>query len=149
MQHLKIKQDYDETGSPVELTWDLFPLVEAAETRHLSEDGLPKPGTRIREGMILIGRIGKSKAYDSRQHPSSLEVHGLPLSELRARYGHMWKDYSIYATPETSGVVKSAFLEGGPEGVTAVIQFLEHESDTDESLTLSATGAKETNADDN
>lgn len=132
--------DVDETGEPVEFTWDLFPLVDASETTHLDENGLPKPGTRIREGMILVGRIGKTRDFDPSAEPTALEVHGLPLEELRQRFGHMWKDYSHYATRDETGVVLTAHLSDTPSPRTAIIELT---GDTNERLTVCAISAEE------
>lgn len=133
-------RELDETAEPVAMTWDLFPLIDASETRHLDENGLPKPGTSLREGMIVAGRIGKTKQFNPARQLSALEVHGLPFDALRAKYGAMWRDYSIHATPEMTGIVRQVTLEETRDGLTAAIEL----SETANDLTLSAAGAKET-----
>jgi DNA-directed RNA polymerase beta subunit len=101
----------DARGEPEELTWDLFPVVDARLTLHLDTHGLPKIGTRILPGMILVGKIGTTELYDPKKKPNALEIHALPFEELRARFGAMWRDSSLYADDETSGIVKSAYIE--------------------------------------
>lgn len=140
VEHIRIRHELDATGEPVAMTWDLFPLIDGSKTRHLDERGLPRPGTHLHQGMIAVGRIGKTIQFDPDHQPSALEVHGLPFDALRAKYGSMWRDFSIYATPETSGVVRQATLEDTPDGLTVTIELSDAASD----LTLSATGAKET-----
>ena len=61
--------------------------------------------------MILVGKIGKTRSYDPSRQPSALEIHGLPFDELRSRFGHMWRDSSLYADSETTGVVIGASIE--------------------------------------
>jgi DNA-directed RNA polymerase beta subunit len=101
----------DELGEMEEFTWDLLPIINSKETTHLDTNGLPKVGTRIIPGMIVVGKIGKRREYDPSQQPTSLEIHGLSFDELRSRYGDMWKDSSLYADSQTRGVVKEAYLE--------------------------------------
>lgn len=124
---VEVNQELDEYGLPVELTWDLFPLVAASQSEHLDENGLPKKGTLIQPGMILVGKIGRTKKFDPFVKPSALEVHGLSFEELRAKYGHMWKNYSVIATSENSGVVERAFLKKTANGVKAIVEFLQEE----------------------
>ena len=124
---VEINQELDEYGLPVEFTWDLFPLVAASETQHLDENGLPKKGTLIQPGMILVGKIGRTKRFDPTLKPSALEIHGLSFEELRAKYGHLWKNYSVTATTENSGLVERAFLKKTANGAAAIIDFLQEE----------------------
>jgi DNA-directed RNA polymerase beta subunit len=111
----------DGAGEIEEFTWDLFPVVDPKKTTHLNTNGLPKPGTRIVPGMILVGKIGKTRAFDPSRQPTSLEIQGLPFDELRSRYGSMWEDSSLYASSETSGVVKEAYLENDQGNQRAVV----------------------------
>jgi DNA-directed RNA polymerase beta subunit len=68
--------DKDELGEPEEFTWDLFPVVDSKATLHLDANGLPKVGTRTTPGMILVGKIGKTRSFDRSRQPSALELHG-------------------------------------------------------------------------
>jgi DNA-directed RNA polymerase beta subunit len=111
----------DELGETEEFTWDLFPVVDPEKTTHLNANGLPKVGTRIVPGIIIVGKIGKSRDYDSSRQPTSLEIQGLPFDELRSRYGGMWKDSSLYADSQTSGIVKEAYLESHQGSQRAVV----------------------------
>ena len=108
---LEVVAGTDELGEAEEFTWDLFPVVGPQQTTHLNTDGLPKVGTPIVPGMIVVGKIGKTRNYDASHQPTALEIHGLPFDELRSRYGSMWKDSSLYADPQTTGIVKDAYLE--------------------------------------
>lgn len=62
-------------------------------------------------GMILVGKIGKTRSYDPLRQPTALEIHGLPFDELRSRFGGMWRDSSVYVDVETAGIVKQASVE--------------------------------------
>lgn len=124
---VEVNQELDEYGLPVELTWDLFPLIAASETQHLDENGLPKKGTLIQPGMILVGKIGRTKRFDPAIKPSALEIHGLSFEELQAKYGHLWKNYSVIATSENSGVVEKAFLKKTANGAKAIIELSQEE----------------------
>jgi len=114
----------DELGEPEEFTWDLFPAVDPQQTTHLNTDGLPKVGTLILPGMIIVGKIGKTRNYDASHQPTALEIHGLPFDELGSRYGSMWKDSSLYADSQTTGVVKEAYLEdcGGKKRAVVILE---------------------------
>lgn len=124
---VEVNQEVDEYGLPVEFTWDLFPVVAAGETLHLDENGLPNKGTLIQPGMILVGKIGRTMTFDPFVKPSALEVHGLSFEELSAKYGHMWRNYSVIATSQHSGVVESAFLKETASGAKAIIELLQEE----------------------
>jgi DNA-directed RNA polymerase beta subunit len=108
---LELVAGTDELGEEEEFTWDLFPVVDPQQTTHLDTDGLPRVGTHITPGMIVVGKIGKTRNYDASRQPTALETHGLAFDELRSRYGGMWKDSSLYADSRTTGVVKEAYLE--------------------------------------
>jgi DNA-directed RNA polymerase beta subunit len=121
---VEVVADTDEVGEPEEFTWDLFPVVDSKATLHLGANGLPKVGTRVYPGMILVGKIGKTRTYDPSRQPSCLELHGLSPDELRSRYGHMWKDSSLYADATMVGVVTGAAIETvqGREVAVVVIE---------------------------
>jgi hypothetical protein len=101
----------DEKGEPEEFTFDLFPNIDGALTLHLDENGLPKIGTEIREGMIVVGKHGQGKDYDRAKLPTALELHGLSQIELNQKYGYLWKITPVYAGPDSTGVVTAAYLE--------------------------------------
>ena len=119
---VEVDQECDETGDLEELSWDLFPLVRSAETAHLEDSGVPKVGVQIKPGMIIVGKIGKTKDFDARRKPTALEIHGLPFEELRNRFGKMWQDKSIYATPEICGTVTSARVEKIEGRLKAIVE---------------------------
>lgn len=118
---METTQNADELGEPEEFTWDLFPAVESAKTLHLQANGLPKVGARILPGMIIVGKIGKTKKYDPVHQPTPLEIQGLPFAELTRKYGGMWKDTSLYAGPMTTYIVKDAYFESIPGKQKAVV----------------------------
>lgn len=101
----------DEKGEPEEFTFDLFPNIDSGATLHLDENGLPKIGTEIREGMIVVGKHGQSTCYERSKLPSALEYHGWSRIELNEKYGHLWNVTPAYAGPDSSGVVTAAYLE--------------------------------------
>ena len=107
---IEVLQGIDETGQPEEFTFDLIPVIDDARTVHLDGNGLPRLGSRILPGMILVGKIGRTQSYDPEKQPNALELHGLSFDELHAKYGQMWRDASVYATDETSGIVTKAVL---------------------------------------
>jgi hypothetical protein len=76
----------------------------------LGDNGLPKKGTRITPGMILVGKCGRTRSYE-KDKPDCLEIHSLPYDELKREYGHLWTDTSLYATDETAGIVIDAYIE--------------------------------------
>jgi len=116
-------QEYDEFGDLEELTWDLFPMVGSDKTLHLDEHGLPKIGTVIYEGMIVVGKIAKSKLYNKHDLPNSLDIHGLSQEELCSKFSHLWINKSLYADSNMIGVVTGTKFEmiEGHERVTVTI----------------------------
>jgi DNA-directed RNA polymerase beta subunit len=111
----------DELGDPEVFTWDLLPVVDPKATTHLDDNGLPKVGTRITPGMILVGKIGKTLGFDRSRQPTAVELHGLPFNELRSRFGNMWKDGSLYANADTVGIVEQASIENVDGEQVAVV----------------------------
>lgn len=120
-KRVEVVAGIDELGEVQEFTWDLFPTVDAQLTTHLNTNGLPKVGTRIVPGMIVVGKIGKTRNYDASKQPTALEIHGLSIEELRSRYGNMWRDSSLYADVQTTGVVREAYLEDDGSQRRAVV----------------------------
>lgn len=118
---IEIRRERDSAGDLEEFTWDLFPVLPAEVTLHLDSNGLPKLGTEIRPGMIVVGKIGRSPTYDSNCQPTSIEANGLSFDELHAKYAHQWRNTSFYATPETVGTVTEAYLSGAGETQRAVV----------------------------
>lgn len=108
---IEVTPALDEQGEWEEFTWDLVPVVPAEATMHLQGDGLPKIGAFVPAGGILVGKIGKTKAFRADKVPTALELHGLEFGALNARFGSMWYDASCYATSETAGNVVEAYFE--------------------------------------
>jgi hypothetical protein len=119
-----VQQFIDETGLPEEFSWDLFAIVPAGETVHLDQDGLSKVGTKITAGMIIVGKVGRSSKYSQSALPTCLEIHALDFSQLKARFGHLWIDGSLYATEDTVGKVLSARLDRTETLATAIVELL-------------------------
>src|ERR1035438_3318958 len=117
-------QGFDDQGDLQQFTWDLIPLVAPQETMHLGENGLPKKGTLIKPGMIIIGSIGKSSHYKAEDEPDPIEWNRYEADEMRAKYGHMWKDMSLRANVNQTGQVVDAWLRdlGGRVEVGVVIE---------------------------
>lgn len=118
---IEVGRERDSTGDLEEFTWDLFPVVPAEFTRHLDSDGLPKVGTEIKPGMIVVGKIGKSSTFNRECQPTPGEANWLSFEELRDKYGHQWCNSSYYATSETVGTVTEAYLSGDGETQRAVV----------------------------
>jgi hypothetical protein len=121
-KQIRVLADIDERGEPEVLTWDLFPLVPTEVTRHLSTSGVPHPGTEIKEGMILVGKIGKSRAFSEEQVPSPLEIHSSDFSTLKAKFGHLWVDRSVYAGKADTRTVVQAKVELSDGHEVAIIE---------------------------
>jgi len=119
---VEVGQQRDELGELEVFTWDLFPLVDGEQTKHLQESGLPKVGAVVAPGMVLVGKIGKTRRFDPKRQPNALEIHGLPIEEVRARYGAMWTDTSLYASPDIAGIVRRAYFEESSTGLKAVVE---------------------------
>jgi DNA-directed RNA polymerase beta subunit len=89
---------------------------------HLQDSGIPKVGVEIKPGMIIVGKIGKTKYFDARRQPNALEIHGLTFEELRDRFGRMWRDNSFYAAPEICGKVINARVECVEGKLRAIVE---------------------------
>lgn len=118
---IEVGRNRDATGELEEFTWDLFPVVPAELTLHLDSDGLPKVGTEIRPGMILVGKIGKNSTYNPDWQPTPSEANWMSFEELRDKYGHQWRNTSFYASSEMVGTVTAAYLSGDGESQRAVV----------------------------
>lgn len=121
---ITLDQGLDGQGDLEEFTWDLLPLVDPQHTRHLDENGLPRIGTQILTGMIVVGKLGKSLEFNEAAVPSSLEIQGLPFPALRAQYGHLWTNGSYYATEELFGTVEDAHFEKVNGRLRAVVELV-------------------------
>jgi DNA-directed RNA polymerase beta subunit len=117
-----VSQNLDELGDPEEFTSDLFPNIDSDETEHLDENGLPKVGTMIIEGTIIVGKHGQSIHFDRSKLPSSLELHTWTRNELNQKYGHLWKVTPLYADSSQTGLVTAAYIEEKDGKVQAVVE---------------------------
>lgn len=122
IQTFDVRCGEDEAGEAEQLTWDLVPVVDPRETRHLDRNGLPEVGARVEPGMILVGRIGKSALHATSRKPTALEWNGLSFEELNRQFGHLWVDRSVRMPGDLSGeVVESRFEMRGDGGQAAVV----------------------------
>jgi len=107
---VEIRQNLDETGAPEEFTWDLYPIVDSSETTHLDEFGLPKTGTQIHAGMILVGIIARTTLYDPNNQPTALDKQWFDREYVNLKYGKMWNNKSFYADDTKLGSVQESFF---------------------------------------
>lgn len=119
---VKVVANHDELGELEEFTWDLSPTVDSEKTLHLNENGLPKVGSMLSPGMIVVGKIGKTQAFLSERKPTSLELNGLSYPELHERFGHLWKNTSEYVPEGVWGVVQRVELIEDGVSLVAVVE---------------------------
>jgi len=117
---LEVSVGRDELGQPEECSWDLIPVVSSKLTLHLDRDGLPKEGTVLRPGMILVGKIGKSSEYATGRKPTKLEIQALECEELKEQFGYLWIDRSFYVPEGMYGVVTSCERNLNPDGTGTI-----------------------------
>jgi DNA-directed RNA polymerase beta subunit len=118
-----VKQQLDEKGQPEEFTWDFAPLGDSSVApEHLTDDGLPKKGTVVKQGMVLVGKLGRGAAFDPDRMPTALELHGLEPEELNAKYANFWTNTSCYATEEMEGTVENAYFETVDGTLCAIVE---------------------------
>ena len=115
----------DEIGLVEECSWDLIPVVHPDSTKHLDNDGLPRKGTVLRPGMILIGKLGKTGAYATSRKPTALELQALGFDELREQFGHLWVDRCAYVVPEMAGQVVDAVRQTNSDGSEVAVVAIE------------------------
>ncbi len=119
----EITANLDETGELEEFSWDLIPLVDPINTLHLDNNGLAKVGTMLQPGMILVGKIGKSKAYPASRKPTDLEFNALSFEELNRKFGHLWIDSSLRIPLDCYGeVIESTILVRENSRPTAIVR---------------------------
>ena len=129
-----VKQGVGEKGQPSLFTWDLVCLVTSEHTKHLDANGLPKVGTLVKEGMLLIGRRGNSKEFDESKEPSCLELNGLSQEALIRKYSHLYQNLSVYAEHKHCGVVLEARLLTNPDGSQKAVVVIEKQKRTVEDV---------------
>ncbi len=61
---IKVKQFPDEFGDTEEFTSDVSVLVGEDSVAHLDSDGLPKVGTPLKIGMIVVGKLGRKRGLN-------------------------------------------------------------------------------------
>lgn len=120
---ITVRAELDETGRLEEFTGDLSPLVSSRRTLHLDESGLPKPGVMIQPGMIVVGKIGRTRSFDPGQQANCTGIRGYRV-KVRKKYGHMWRDASLYADQQMAGRVTRACLIEDEAIPTAVVEIV-------------------------
>jgi hypothetical protein len=78
--------------------------------------------------MILVGKIGKSRSFSEDQTPSALETHSFDFPTLKANYGHLWVDRSVYAKKGDTGIVIHARVEPTDGNEVALIELEQPDS---------------------
>jgi DNA-directed RNA polymerase beta subunit len=119
---IRVSQGLDPTGRPYEFTWDLYPVLPSSDLAHLDDNGLPRIGTCIKEGMVVVGKNGTTALFDPKKTPSANDYAYYSREELLAIFGDMWHDGSYYAKPGDAGKVVSAALKEENGSLVAVIQ---------------------------
>jgi hypothetical protein len=116
-----VRQKPDEQGLPDEFTSDVFPLGSGESAEYLTSDGLPQKGTVVKQGMVLVGKLGRGVAFDPDRMPTALELHGLKREELDVKYANYWTNTSFYATKVMEGTVENAYFENIDGTLCAVV----------------------------
>ena len=106
----RLAQEKDEQGNPEEFTSDSFLVLASSKTAHLQSNGLPRKGTRISPGMVLVGKFGAKSTYSKDRLPSDLETLTMTEEELISKYGHMLYDACLYAPDDVDGIVREAYF---------------------------------------
>ncbi|REK07885.1 MAG: hypothetical protein DWQ37_21000 [Planctomycetota bacterium] len=118
---LKLKQELDEQGNLEEFTNDVNEITDSDTLEHLDADGLPATGTHVSEGMLLVAKIGATKAYSKARLPNVLERATLAEQEVVRRIRALIYDRSLYVPQGVAGVVKSAYFEQEGDRRVAVV----------------------------
>jgi DNA-directed RNA polymerase beta subunit len=119
---IRVPQGLDPAGRPYEFTWDLYPVLPSSSLDHLDDNGLPRVGTCIKEGMVVVGRNGTTALWDPKRGPGPNDYAYYSREELLALFGDMWNDGSYYAKPEDAGTVVGAALQEENGSLVAVVQ---------------------------
>jgi DNA-directed RNA polymerase beta subunit len=108
---IEVEAQIDELGELEEFTWDLVFLVDPNKTLHLEGEGLPKIGTKIMPGMVVVGKVGKSALYSNYKRPQSAEFQLYSDDQLTEKYGKYWRDGSLYADSSMVGYVTQSYMK--------------------------------------
>jgi DNA-directed RNA polymerase beta subunit len=115
-------QQRDELGNPEEFTSDGGYVVEAARLAHIQDDGLPRIGTPVVSGTLLIAKFGATKAYRRENLPNDLELLTSSERALIEKYQRMFYDASVYAPAGTVGRVANAYFTHADGQTVAVVE---------------------------
>ncbi|MBL6766013.1 MAG: hypothetical protein ISQ14_13750 [Verrucomicrobiae bacterium] len=121
MKTVIISQELDELGGPEEFTSDLTDLVDADELEHLQDDGLPIQGTIVSAGMLLVGKLARTKDYDRSKLPRSVDYAFHGEEAMREIVQSMLKNTSHYATAGETGKVIESYFDGDEPNIKAVV----------------------------
>ena len=110
----------DRVGEFEEFTADLDYISKATSFSHLTSSGLPKVGTRVQPGMVLVGKIGR-KSQDIPQQMNELERLIASERQLEEYYSSWLYDASLYAPPGCFGTVTAAYFDNAKELATVEI----------------------------
>jgi DNA-directed RNA polymerase beta subunit len=112
----------DDRGQPEEFTNDLSCVTEwNAELEQFASNGLPKVGTRVRPGMLLIGKLGQKRS-DVKGTWNKVRILTASEIELRDHYSKWLYNASYYAPEDCSGIVTAAYFEDRNGERTAVVE---------------------------
>jgi DNA-directed RNA polymerase beta subunit len=119
---IRVAQGVDEQGLPEEFTSDIDLVAWPEGTDHLDENGLPIVGTVLKQGMIMVGKWGRSADYDRALIPRSVDYQYHTAAELKAKFGYLFVNSARYVKRGEEGCVASACFEGSEPQLVAVVQ---------------------------
>lgn len=122
IREFRLIQRVDAQGNCEEFTSDMSLILGSEKTHHLTDDGLPRIGSRITPGMILIAKIGATEEYDRRSLPDDMELLTSDESTLARKYARMFHDGSLYAPDDLNGTVRNAFFTEDDGRRVAVVE---------------------------
>ncbi len=93
MNTIKCPRLVDATGHMEEFTNDLSYIAKTEEYSYLLDNGLPKIGTKISPGMLLIGKIGQ-KSIEARDSLNEVQRYAATESKLNDYYNNWLYDGS-------------------------------------------------------
>ncbi|MFN6128651.1 MAG: hypothetical protein ACK494_07110 [Planctomycetota bacterium] len=131
-----VSSDLDPTGEPEEFTNDLDYVAENLRHEHLDEYGLPRIGTVLKSGMVLVGILGR-KNVSLREIPEAIR---LTMDEVALGEYYQARLYERckLVTPEMEGTVVKAVISSNGRCQSATIEI---ESSNESKETTTATMA--------
>jgi len=122
-EHVRIEctAELDALGDPEEFTLDMSYIANSNRLWHLTDDGLPKVGTVIQPGMIVIGMVGR-KSRPPAVPWNKLELLTATDQQLEEYYASWLYDASFYADDQCAGTVVSAYFSRDQDPKVAVVE---------------------------